>query len=429
MMSSEKKKGAITILGVHPGNAVNGGFLGCLEIADIAGKAGYDFILATDGKGKATSLAEELGVQVVSTRIPRWFCGFPGQSGRPDPRMILNFLRNHKHGVMDLSELIQTRNINVVLANTSPAVVGMIAGNMARCPVLTHVRETMPYQSRWGRSHAKFIAGNSQKIIVNSDSTARAFAGFNNYRKIYDGLNINKAIPTEVEISNWKKNNNINEDRPIVGVLGGVSSIKGHFLLFSALAKLVTMVPDVLVVFAGTKPPPEKTTGTRGRVRQWVTGENLNVDELIKTSGVEKNVLFTGWVDDPFLVLAGIDVLAFPSVIPEGFGRPLVEAALMGKPVVAFDHGPSPEIVDNGKTGLLVPSGDGEAFVEAVASLLLDPEKANELGTHGQESVRERFALEGHAEKVLSELETTSRMKVETGESIGKGVMSLLAGR
>ncbi len=420
--------GSFSILGVHPGSVINGGLLGCLEIAEFAREAGCTFFLATDGNGPASDLAEKRGIKVVPTRIPRWFCGFPGGSGFPDPRMISHFIRNYKSGVEVLADFINSEHVDVVLANTSPAVVGVLAGNKAQCPVLGHVRETMPYQSRWGRAHARFFSEKSQKIIVNSDSSARAFAGLKNWSKIYDGVDVPKGFSSQVKSICWREENGIATKRPVIGVLGGISKSKGHFLLFEFLSYLVSLVPDVLVVFMGDLPPQNKTTGIRGKIREMVTGDNFNISEIIKSAGAEHNVLFSGWINDPFAILAEIDVLAFPSVIPEGFGRPLVEAALMGKPVVAFNHGPSPEIVDPGVTGLLVSSGDGKAFIEALASLLLDDSVAKKLGANGRTKVIEKFSLRAHNEKILSELIALGKKKVSPDLAHGNSLLDLLVG-
>jgi len=77
--------------------------------------------------------------------------------------------------------------------------------------------------------------------------------------------------------------------------------------------------------------------------------------------------------------------------VDEPFGRVLIEAMAVGKPVVATDSGGVPEIVLHGETGLLVPVRDAAALAEALVALLADPERAREMGRRGMERARKEF--------------------------------------
>ena len=67
-----------------------------------------------------------------------------------------------------------------------------------------------------------------------------------------------------------------------------------------------------------------------------------------------------------------------------------------GRPVVAFPTGGIPEMVDHGRTGLLVPPGDETALAEALAALAQDPERRLAFGVAARRVCRERFSIEGH---------------------------------
>src|SRR3546814_20511375 len=69
-------------------------------------------------------------------------------------------------------------------------------------------------------------------------------------------------------------------------------------------------------------------------------------------------VIFTGYQDDVRAYIAGFDVLAFPSVEPESFGRVLLEAMALQVPVITSAHGGAIEVVRDGQAGLWVPVGD-----------------------------------------------------------------------
>jgi glycosyltransferase involved in cell wall biosynthesis len=80
----------------------------------------------------------------------------------------------------------------------------------------------------------------------------------------------------------------------------------------------------------------------------------------------------------------------------EHFGRVIVEAMAMEKPVVATDAGGVPEIVSQGITGLLVPPADPAALAAAILSLLEDPVRAARLGTAGRRRAASDFSLSRH---------------------------------
>ena len=81
-----------------------------------------------------------------------------------------------------------------------------------------------------------------------------------------------------------------------------------------------------------------------------------------------------------FALYRAADVVVVPSVWPEPLSRVLLEAMRIGRPVVATAVGGTPEAVEDGVTGLLVPRQDPEALAKAVIELLLDPERRERMG-------------------------------------------------
>jgi glycosyltransferase involved in cell wall biosynthesis len=118
--------------------------------------------------------------------------------------------------------------------------------------------------------------------------------------------------------------------------------------------------------------------------------------------GIEGSVRFRGFIPHEHMPeeYSNADLFVFPSR-RESFGLVLVEAMAAGLPMVSTRVGAIPEVVEDGKTGLLVPPGDPEKFAQAVISLLNDSELMKKMGLAGKQKVREKFTWEKVAQNVV----------------------------
>ena len=107
--------------------------------------------------------------------------------------------------------------------------------------------------------------------------------------------------------------------------------------------------------------------------------------------GVKNRVIFTGFRKDIPEILSALDMFVLPSHL-EGLCTSLMDAMYMKVPVVATTAGGIPEVIEHGKTGLLVPPKNTVALAEAVIQLLSD------------EDMRKSFAREGRVDEVYRSL-------------------------
>ena len=108
---------------------------------------------------------------------------------------------------------------------------------------------------------------------------------------------------------------------------------------------------------------------------------------------------FLGRVAPVAPVLERAEVVVVPS-FGEGFGMVALEAMERGRPVIASDVGGLPEIVDDGRTGLLVPPGDVEALAGAIVELASDPARAAAMGAAGRARALDEFSQERCTERI-----------------------------
>ena len=153
--------------------------------------------------------------------------------------------------------------------------------------------------------------------------------------------------------------------------------------LLKAFSKVVERVHDVKLVFAG-----------RG-----VEMENLR--KLTVKFGLEDRVIFTGFVteDEKWDLLKNCRVFVLPSVA-EGYPKTVIEATACGKPVIATNLGPFPEIIKDHETGLLVSPHSPNRLADAILELTLNEKKRIEMGIKASKNI-EQFSIDKNADDYL----------------------------
>jgi glycosyltransferase involved in cell wall biosynthesis len=97
------------------------------------------------------------------------------------------------------------------------------------------------------------------------------------------------------------------------------------------------------------------------------------------------------------------DIAILPTTVPESFGRAAVEPQVMGRPVIASNHGGVTETVVDGVTGWLVPPGDAAAWAQALATAIdLGPGRRGEMGAAGQKRARQLYSVGAMCEATLA---------------------------
>ena len=170
-------------------------------------------------------------------------------------------------------------------------------------------------------------------------------------------------------------------DEPRLVCVGRLIPIKGHLVLFRALAQARTRVPGVTLDIAGRGP---LEPALKAYVRE------LGLDEAVR---------FLGFVSPVERAFEDAAIVVVPS-LGEGFGMVALEAMERARPVIASAVGGLPEIVADGQTGLVVPSGDADALADAMVALATDLDRAAAMGMAGRERAVAEFTPERCAERI-----------------------------
>jgi glycosyltransferase involved in cell wall biosynthesis len=151
------------------------------------------------------------------------------------------------------------------------------------------------------------------------------------------------------------------------------------FTIIAAAAQLKGEGRDLRVIFAGDD---------QGR-----TTFRQSLEAAVRAGGLEGEVRLVGHCDDMPAAFLAADVALLPTLVPESFGRAAVEPQVMGRPVIASDHGGTTETVLPGLTGWLAAPGDIDAWVRTMAAAAdLGREGLSALGRTARERATRLYA-------------------------------------
>ncbi len=286
--------------------------------------------------------------------------------------------------VLRLYSLLRDRKIQLVCTNMDKEVrLAGLAARMAGVPLVRRRGSDMPFPNklRFRLVDRLLVDG----IIVNSRATRRTLLEGNGWLRpeklhlIYNGIPLEEeeAIPAK----DVAEELGLSGRHPVLAMVGLLKSRKGHEVLFRAVRGMRTRFPLMTVLVVGEGPL------------------RTRLEALSRQLGITEQIRFIGFRDDVGRLMRAADVVVLPS-LNEGFGYVLAEAMAQARPVVASRTSSIPEVVEEGRTGLLVPPGDAEALGDALIDLAGDPEKARRMGLAGRRRAERMFSLDGMLEKV-----------------------------
>ncbi|MBI4712555.1 MAG: glycosyltransferase family 4 protein [Planctomycetes bacterium] len=191
------------------------------------------------------------------------------------------------------------------------------------------------------------------------------------YEVIYNAVEIASPALSEKE----RGRNDKSAGFPVLATIGRLVPEKGQSYLMEAVKLVKTKYPDVSLLVIGDGPLRD------------------NLETQADKSGIKNSVKFLGVRDDLYSILSCIDIFVLPSLY-EAFGIVLLEAMASAKPVIASRVNGIPEVVVDGKTGLLVPPANPSALSDAIIKLAADKTLAQKMGAAGYERVKDLFTIE-----------------------------------
>jgi glycosyltransferase involved in cell wall biosynthesis len=208
---------------------------------------------------------------------------------------------------------------------------------------------------------------------------------------IYNGVDLERYDVTEA-CCTLPEEYGFPEGTPLVGVIARLEPEKGHATLIEAWPMVLAKVPAARLLIVGEG--SQRATLEAQADGLGLLGEACEPDRCVGTRKARPGakVLFTGLRDDVPAVTAALDAAVLPSY-REAQGLAILEAMALRRPVVATRVGGVPEMIDDGRNGLLVAPHDPKALADAIVRVLTDHPLADMIARAGYDFVHANFSV------------------------------------
>jgi glycosyltransferase involved in cell wall biosynthesis len=277
-----------------------------------------------------------------------------------------------------LARLARDERVDLINTQLSTAALwGSVAGRLAGIPTVATVRAL---NTKTAYTLANRIIAVSSAVKVHLMAQGMPAERID---VVYNGIDPSRyrLTLTRQEARGQLK---LDEESVVFAVIGHLSTKKGHAVFLNAAAWIAERSADHHYLFAG---------------------EGSERDKLERQAHhllLADRVTFTGFRPDIMPIYAAADVIVSPSIAGEGLPRALLEAGLLGRPVIGTRLSGTPEIVEEGVTGLIVPPGNVAALAEALHCLAIDPARRQRMGIAAMERVSRRFTIPAMVAGTLS---------------------------
>lgn len=323
-------------------------------------KYGHNVHIASSGGNKESALTQ-MGVKCLTLNIRT--------KSELSPKVYSS--------IKPLRQYIENHNIQIVHAHTRVTqVIGTLLRRNMGVPYVSTCHGF--FKPKWARK--KFPCWGEGVIAISPPV----------HKHLKDDLGVAEKdihlIPNGIDAEEFKpfddgkRNKARNEyglrDEQVIGLVARYSEVKGQDILIRAMPEILRVLPEVKLLLAGQGK-------TEGRLK-----------EIVKELNLDHAVIFRPIVGQTADLLPIFDLCVMPSR-QEGLGLSIMEAQSSGVPVIATNVGGIPSIIENDRTGILVPPENSEELAEATIKLLKDADKMKKLGTAGREFIHQHFSAEG----------------------------------
>lgn len=374
------KMAAENILFVHQAADMYGSDKVLLDIVTGLDRKRFYPIVILPWEGPLLDHLNDHGVEAHICRLTRL------SRGVLSPKGMFSLPFNIVYAYRDLNRILSSRKIALVHSNTLAVISGALWAKRHGVFHLWHVHE-MIVQPLWVRKFYKIMLRHyADSIVFNSRASKELFTEDDKDLKeisqvVWNGV---KAPDRSyaAEAVHLRDDLGVVKDEILIVLVGRINRWKGQKLLVDAACHLWQKgVRNLHFLMIGS------TFKGCEHFREELV-------ERIEGSDAVAHIHVRDFQEDIWPVWEACDIAIVPSTEPEPFGLVAIEAMAVARPVIAAAHGGLMEIVEHGKTGLLVPPGDVEKTAEAIETLVNAPELRKRMGENGWLRYRNTFSSE-----------------------------------
>ncbi len=352
----------MNILQILPELNVGGVETGTLDLAKYLVKSGHKAVVISNG-GEMVRELESFGA--IHYQLP------------VHKKSIFTMVKT----IPKLVEIIEKEKIDIVHARSRvPAWIAYFA-----CRKTNRVFITTCH-GYYKKHPFSFVMGWGRRVIVLSNVIARHM--IDDFGTPHERL---RLIPRSVDLEKFKYTSpdKKRKEEFNVGIIGRLTPIKGHLHFVKAMAYVARAVPRLKIWIIGDAPASKEAYKEQVQV-------------LVKRLGLWHCTQFLGNQRDIPSILANLDLLVLATTTHEAFGRVIIEAQACGVPVVATRVGGVIDIIEDQKTGILVPPSDPASIAEAAIKIFKDVELSRTLAQNAYKKVKEKYNIELMAESTIN---------------------------
>jgi len=287
----------------------------------------------------------------------------------------------------NLIRTILSKNVDIIHTNSfKSSVLSVLPARITGVPLVYHAHSSRAYSEHGILD--RYVCSNAALIIANSQFTAKTYYPWERKTSIvYNGFDLDQFKPLTDEMNEIRARYGVEQNQPLIGVVGRLTPRKRQIDLIRALPKILEKYPRTQTLLIGSS--------YEGLGKDYEEQLKTEIDKL----GLNESVTITGYVEEIQQHISALDVLLLPSV-REPFGRVIVESLLLETPVIGANDGGIPEIITDGRSGKLIPPKAPKAIADAVLTYLDDPDKAEQMAKVGRQTVRMQFEARNITEQI-----------------------------
>jgi glycosyltransferase involved in cell wall biosynthesis len=350
------------ILYLHNKSEISGGERSLLSLWENLDRTFFTPLLAAPYEGELTRQARLLDVEVIIFSCPKLL-----------PWNIFAIGR----AIGLLKGIVERHHIRLVHSHTPRNnIIASIVGKIMRVPVIWHERN-IPMGNEFDVTKMLLLLPDA--IICNSGAVAKRLGKAARKAKvILNGVDVRKFSSDSLNID-LKKQYRL-EDKMVVGIVTNLS-IRRKIDHFIEAARLIhTERPQTVFFIVG------------GEFEEESRGRQKALETYSQSLGLKEYLFFLGFQEDVRPWIAMFDVCCHVTS-QDACSRSVLEAMAMAKAIVAMNDGGNPELIENGKSGLLVAPDSPNDFAKNVICLLDNPSQRKQLGEAARQRAQDLFSI------------------------------------